>query len=486
MSGYDACFPLLVAYMSAAMCKSCILFRCAAALITSIVLVAMALADEPTSRFVRRSATSNTVIVFVHGLREDSITAWTNKYNVYWPELLSHDHSFDGSDIFVFSYPADLSTKLSIDDVVENMRAVLNVNGIPNYSRVIFLSHSMGGIVTRDYLLEYRDIAARTAFAYFFSTPTTGSEVASMARWAFQSPQIEEMKLMGPEDYLARLMRQWRAADFSFPSYCAYEKRPTDGVMLVVDMASVLALCTTVLDPIDADHGEIVKPDNQNSASYVAFKSAYVTFKSKLLQGTTSSQTTALPDDSLINNTGIMLRNRITNNTIINGRADPLIITTNNGRILDNNISSNFIDGKVGILNNTGTIDNNEVSNNTMMRGTSSNDMVRDGNGALPFHILNDNHPALDRNGVFMCSFSINMDSGKKLNYLTIALASDGLLNMRVIGNQSTIMLNPFAGYVISKVTNPEGILTISARYSKEGCYHERRFSWAYSENKQQ
>jgi hypothetical protein len=281
-------------------------------------------------------------------------------------------------------------------------------------------------------------------------------------------------------------MRQWRAASFSFPSYCAYEKKATDGVMLVVDMTSASALCTTVFDPIDADHGEIVKPDNQNSPSYVAFKSAYITFKSKLEQSTTPNQTTSLPDDTLINNTGTILRNSVVGNTIINGRSDPLIITTNNGRILDNNISNNFIDGKVGILNNTGTIDNNEVGNNTIMRGTSSNNLVRDGNGVLPFHILDDIHPVLDRDGVFMCSFRINMESGTKISYLTIALSADGLLGMRVIGNQTTIMLDQFVRYVISKVTNPEGILTISARYSKEGCNHERRFSWVYSAVKQQ
>jgi pimeloyl-ACP methyl ester carboxylesterase len=475
------------AYMSAAMCKSYILFRCAAALIASIVFAAVALADEPTSRFVRRSDTSDTVIVFVHGLREDGITAWTNtNNNVYWPELLSHDHSFDGPDIFVFSYPSDLSTNLSIDDVVENMRAALNANRIQQYSRIIFLSHSMGGIVTRAYLLEYRDIAARTAFAYFFSTPTTGSEVASMARWAFQSPQIEELKLMGPDDYLARLMRQWRAASFSFPSYCAYEKKATDGVMLVVDMASASALCTTVLDPIDADHAEIVKPDNQNSPSYVAFKGAYIAFKSKLEQSKTPNQTTSLPQDTLITNTGTISRNRFVNNAVINGKSDPLIIMSNNGRIQDNNISSNFIEGKVDILKNTGTIDNNEVGNNTIMRRASSNNPVKGGNDALPFLILDDSHPVIDRDGVFTCSFRINMEGGTKFKYLTIALAADGLLGMRVIGNETTIMLNQFVGYAISKVTNPEGILTISARYAKESCNHERRFSWAYSADKQQ
>jgi pimeloyl-ACP methyl ester carboxylesterase len=247
------------------------LLRPLAVLIACIALAVLALttssADEPISRYVRKSsAGADSVIVFVHGLREDGITTWTNN-NVYWPELMTHDHTFDNSDIFVYSYRSDKKATLSIDELTENMRAALNAYGVSNYSRIIFLSHSMGGIVTRAFLLKYRNIAEKTAFAYFFSTPTTGSQLASVAQWAFNSAQIEELKSMGAEDYLANLVRQWQAANFSFPSYCAYEKRPTYGVMLVVSMESAAALCKGPLDPIDADHSGIVKPEDQNSPS---------------------------------------------------------------------------------------------------------------------------------------------------------------------------------------------------------------------------
>jgi hypothetical protein len=111
-------------------------------------------------------------------------------------------------------------------------------------------------------LLRNRDVADKTLFAYFFSTPTTGSQVASIASWLSDNPQIFKMKPMNAGDYLADLLRNWLAAGFSFPSYCAYEKRPTNGIMLVVNMDSASALCTKALDPIDADHSRIVKPLN--------------------------------------------------------------------------------------------------------------------------------------------------------------------------------------------------------------------------------
>lgn len=226
------------------------------------------------SSFVRQSPESDTVIVFVHGFTGDGVSTWSSS-NAYWPRLLIEDKTFDGTDVFVYSYPTGFWSTMSIDELAENMRSVLSVNHVTAYHRIVFLSHSMGGLITRAYLLKNRDIAGRTSFAYFFSTPTTGSQVASIVSVALSSPQISKLKAMKSDDYLADMLRQWLSAGFEFPSYCAYEKRLTSGLSLVVDMASASALCTKALDPIDADHIQIVKPQSQDSAAYIAFKAAY-------------------------------------------------------------------------------------------------------------------------------------------------------------------------------------------------------------------
>jgi hypothetical protein len=188
--------------------------------------------------------------------------------------MLAHDSTFDRADIFVYSYPTTFRSTFSIDELAENMRAVLVAMDVAKYRKLMFLSHSMGGLVTRAYLLKNRDVADRTVLAYFFSTPTTGSDLASLVQYLSRNPQFREMERLQPVDYLADLLRQWLAAGFSFPSYCAYEKRPTYG-LAIVTMQSASALCTRALDPIDADHGSIVKPTSENSESYIAFKAAY-------------------------------------------------------------------------------------------------------------------------------------------------------------------------------------------------------------------
>jgi pimeloyl-ACP methyl ester carboxylesterase len=248
-------------------------------------LTVVTASDDLVSKFVRKQNAADTVIVFVHGLFGDSRATWTSPSGTFWPELLTKDSTFDGADVFLYSYPTDFWATMSIDELAENMRAVLSANGVANYQKIVFLSHSMGGLVTRAYLLKNRNVAERTAFAYFFSTPTTGSQVASIAGAIFSNPQINKLKTLKPDEYLADLLRQWLAAQFRFPSYCAYEKRPTKGAFLVVNMDSAASLCTKALDPIDADHSDIVKPEGENSTSYLVFKAAYADMKIPDLQG---------------------------------------------------------------------------------------------------------------------------------------------------------------------------------------------------------
>jgi pimeloyl-ACP methyl ester carboxylesterase len=242
------------------------------AVLTSIA--SATLGADSSSHYVRQASNSNIAVIFVHGVLSEGLSAWTSRTGGYWPSMLMSDPAFDQADIFVYSYPTALWAKMSIDELAENMRLVLAGKGVAQHQKIIFLAHSMGGLVTRAYLLKNRDVANRTVFAYFFSTPTTGSQVASLATFLSGNPQFGKMMPMNADDYLADVQRQWLAAEFKFASYCAYEKQNTYG-FAIVTMISASALCTRALDPIDADHINIVKPADKDSAPYLAFKVAY-------------------------------------------------------------------------------------------------------------------------------------------------------------------------------------------------------------------
>jgi hypothetical protein len=293
------------------------------------------------------------------------------------------------------------------------------------------------------------------------------------------NPQIAALKSMDPEDYLANLMRQWIAAHFGFRSYCAYEKRPTDGVMLVVSMESAAELCDGSLDAIDADHGNIAKPVDQNSPSYVAFESAYITVQRESLQRAAHNPSFALPDSSLMTNTGTIVDNTMIGNVVINGTPDRLALAGNHGTINSNTMNGNWTYGNVTLLDNSGLILHNEMRGNTAV--ASNNATVSSGEKSKPpFQILDEGYSAPDRDGIVTCKFRIQLESQSKFNHLTVALKGNGLLGFRTISAQPTVILRPFVGYLITKVINPRGELTVIAAFSKSRCNGEYNISGGF------
>ena len=226
--------------------------------------------------WVRHEAGDRGVIVFVHGILGDATKTWRSG-NAYWPEMLTRDHTFDGQDIYAYEYPTSkLDRTLSISEVAEHMRLILTADGVLDHSEITFVAHSMGGIVTRDFILKNREIVApKIRLLYFFATPTYGAAASVIGSLVGSNPQFDDLGLTTSSDnYLVELATNWQAAKLRIRSYCAYEVRQTYGV-LVVDVASATALCTEPYMAIDSDHTNIVKPRDARSPSYLALKDAF-------------------------------------------------------------------------------------------------------------------------------------------------------------------------------------------------------------------
>src|ERR1035437_1837307 len=154
------------------------------------------------------------------------------------------------------------------------MRRDMDNNGIfSKHKHVYFLCHSMGGLVVRGYLIRYQSRASQVAMIYFFSTPTTGAEISRLSSVLSSNRQMGGLLPIDANEYLASVQKDWLAAQFSIASYCAYETQDTYGTR-VVGQSSATNLCNRPLDPIDANHLDIVKPRDINDASYIAFKNA--------------------------------------------------------------------------------------------------------------------------------------------------------------------------------------------------------------------
>ena len=242
-----------------------------------VALILSSTAGSAASRFVKHQPGSDTLIVFVHGVTGDGTSTWTNeRTRAYWPSLVANDPVFATANVFAYEYPSPIAGRsLNINELAEDLRLTLGEVLLAN-QRLVFVAHSMGGLIVRQYLIKYREVGDRVALIYFYATPTTGSPMALLATLFSKNPQLGNLRPMKVDEYLGNLQRDWLAAAVlrTIPSFCAYETRPTFS-MQIVDQESATNLCNQPLDPIDANHIDIVKPESVNDKRYRTFKSAY-------------------------------------------------------------------------------------------------------------------------------------------------------------------------------------------------------------------
>ncbi len=237
-----------------------------------------------------RPATKNTpykdrVIVFVHGLFGDAYSTWKYSPTVYWPELLLEEETFKDYDIYVAAYP---TRTMTLDDMVSNLENRLADAAIfSKHREVVFVCHSMGGIVVQRLLLTHREYANRVSFIYFFATPQTGSELANLVNAMGNDPLLRPLigaigntsllqtLISGDQNiYLQNLESEWKAANFRIRRYCAYETRTYEGIIVVGRLSGTRNCDVSIA--IDENHLGIVKPSGMNHDSYVALRNAIV------------------------------------------------------------------------------------------------------------------------------------------------------------------------------------------------------------------
>ena len=220
------------------------------------------------------------VIVFVHGLHGDR-TSWRAANGAYWPDLVRTDPHFAYSDVVVAEYPSPASNgKMSSVQLSETLYNDLRQKHVWEHREVVFLAHSLGGILVEQMLLKHPADAARVRFVVSYGTPHEGSTVARVASLYDKDPLLVDLSDADDNAFLTQLEDRWRrtASVNGIHRFCAYEGQDTvatDGFIRylkphtrVVSYFSATYGCDVTTPPqeIPADHIHMIKPLDRNAA----------------------------------------------------------------------------------------------------------------------------------------------------------------------------------------------------------------------------
>ena len=228
-------------------------------------------------------------IIFVHGLGGDALGTWHPKGKKEaknsWLTWLGEDISNIG--IWSVAYEVEpfrwRGSTMPLADRATNIVDLLDIYDIGERP-LIFITHSMGGLVVKQLLRHAYDfgnpswkrIAERTKGIVFLSTPHSGADIANWVQYigGILGASVSVQELQANDSRLRELNNLYRnhsqLKKIPIIVYCENEK--TSGV-LVVDRASAdPGIPGVIAIPLDENHITIAKPQSKQSRLYLRVK----------------------------------------------------------------------------------------------------------------------------------------------------------------------------------------------------------------------
>jgi len=266
---------------------------CSITMKIKLALVALFLLVHTSASYAQAASQQNQararVIVFVHGLHGNR-ESWRASNGAYWPDLVRTDPRFAYSDVDVAEYPTPSSNgKMSSVQLADTLWNRLKQDRVWEYREVVFIAHSLGGILVEEMLLRHPADAAKVKFIVSYGTPHEGSSVARIASIYDKDPLLNDLSDASDNAFLTQLENNWRGHDSvnGIHRFCAYETedtRPEDGFARylktharVVSYFSATYGCDVTTPPqeVHADHLHMVRPADRTSSAYDFFRRVY-------------------------------------------------------------------------------------------------------------------------------------------------------------------------------------------------------------------
>ncbi len=159
----------------------------------------------------------DTTVVFVHGILSTGEECWKNESGAYWPDLLKKQEGFENTGIYVFTYSTGFfSGNFSIGDAVDSLRELSKLDKLfETAKRIVFVCHSMGGIVVRRFIVKHQKIFSEKQISiglFLVASPSLGSDYAnwlSIITGAIGHTQAQALKFSQQNVWLNDLDRDF-------------------------------------------------------------------------------------------------------------------------------------------------------------------------------------------------------------------------------------------------------------------------------------
>jgi len=155
------------------------------------------------------------LMVFVHGGHGDYFDTWFNSdANVYWPKLVRYDTAnFGLMDVATFDYFSPfINQAMGVEQIAINLRDMLKERNAVDYDDIVFVAHSLGGVVTRQLLVDLAKsndplygkirLVASMACAY-------GGALVPLIAYKLFSRNLQFKDVGAGSDFLEKLNTAW-------------------------------------------------------------------------------------------------------------------------------------------------------------------------------------------------------------------------------------------------------------------------------------
>jgi hypothetical protein len=226
-------------------------------------------------------------VIFVHGLGGHARGTWhpqeKHDDDNFWPAWLGEDLKNVG--IWSLGYEVEpfrwKGNSMPLADRATNILDLLDSYGIGDRP-LVFITHSLGGLLVKQMLRNARDygkwnaIASQTKGIVFLSTPHSGADLASWIQHigGLLRTTVSVEELEAHHSRLRELIQVYRNDEqFSqIPMLVYCETRPTGPILVVNQTSADPGIKGVIPIPMDFDHISICKVADRKSQIYRSIK----------------------------------------------------------------------------------------------------------------------------------------------------------------------------------------------------------------------